>query len=143
MNVNKAIVVGYLTRSPEVRHAQNGNVVASFGVATNRAWTDPGGERQEEVEFHNVVAFGRQAEIAAEYLHKGDMAGVEGRLQTRRWERDGHTFSRTQIVVEKLHLGPKQNREEIADYDDSDVPTNEESFDGDGDQALQDNEVPF
>lgn len=120
MNVNRVIVLGNLTRSPEIRQGQNGVTVATFGVATNRTWTDQAGEKQEEVEFHNAVAFGRQAEIAGEYLRKGQLVYLEGRLQTRAWEQDGRKFSRTQIVVERFQLGPKRDQEAIADYDDSD-----------------------
>lgn len=108
MNINKVIVVGYVTRSPEMRFANNNaRAVATFGIATNRTWTNQAGEQQEEVEFHNCVAFDRTAEIAGEYLKKGALAGVEGRLQTSKYERDGNTFYRTQIIVEQLRLGPK------------------------------------
>lgn len=114
--MSKAIVVGYVTRSPEMRFTNNNaRAVATFGIATNRTWMNQAGERQEEVEFHNCVAFDRTAEIAGEYLKKGALAGVEGRLQTSKYERDGNTFYRTQIIVEQLRLGPKSYQMEHGD----------------------------
>ena len=108
MNLNRVLIVGHLTRSPEVRKGQNGTAVARFGVATNSAWTDESGEKREEVEFHNVVAFGRQAETAGEYLRKGQLVLVEGRLRTSSWTTEGVKSSRTDIIAARLQFGPKR-----------------------------------
>ncbi len=109
MNLNKALIMGNLTRDPELRTLPSGASVASFGVATNRVWKNQSGEKQEEVQFHNIVLFGRQAEIAQQYLSKGSSVFIEGRIQTRNWEaQDGSKKSRTEIVGEKMQLGPRR-----------------------------------
>ena len=87
---------------------QNGTAVARFGVATNSAWTDESGEKREEVEFHNVVAFGRQAETAGEHLRKGQLVLVEGRLRTSSWTTEGVKSSRTDIIAARIQFGPKR-----------------------------------
>ena len=109
MNVNKAIVVGNLTRDPETRTLPSGQSVTSFGIATNRFWTDKeNGEKKKQVEYHNIIAWGRLGEIAQQFLKKGSLAYVEGRLQTRNWQdAQGNKKSRTEIVAEKLQLGPR------------------------------------
>ena len=106
MNVNKAIIVGRLTRDPEIRTTPGGQSVASFSVATNSFWTDKSGTRQERTEFHNIVLWGRLAEIAGQYLTKGQECFVEGRLQTRKYTaKDGTERSVTEIVGENMQLG--------------------------------------
>lgn len=106
MNVNKAIIVGRLTRDPEIRTTPGGQSVASFSIATNNFWTDKGGTRQERTEFHNIVLWGRLAEIAGQYLTKGQECFVEGRLQTRKYTgKDGAERSVTEIVGENMQLG--------------------------------------
>src|SRR3989344_720444 len=110
MNLNKVFLIGNLTRDPELRTMPNGNVVANFGLATNRAWKDKTGAQQKQAEFHNIVMFGRLAEIAKQYLQKGSMVMVEGRLQTRSWEgQDGQKKQRTEIVAEGMQLGPRNS----------------------------------
>lgn len=108
MNLNKAIIIGNLTQNPEVRKTPNGQSVANFGVATNRAWTNQQGVKQEQVEFHNVVAFGRLADIVGQYLAKGRLCMVEGRIQTRNWvDNAGVKHWKTEIIAENIQLGPK------------------------------------
>ncbi len=108
MNLNKVFIIGNLTRDPELRTLPSGTPVASFGVATNRVWKNPQGERQEEVQFHNVIVFGRQAETTSQYLTKGSLALVEGRIQTRSWDgKDGSKQYRTEIVAERIQFGPR------------------------------------
>lgn len=110
MNFNKAIIIGRLTRDPEARTIpESGNAVSSFGVATNRVWTDAQGQKQEQVEFHNVVAYGRLAEICNQYLTKGTLVCVEGRLQTRSWigQQDGVKRFRTEIIASNMQMGPR------------------------------------
>lgn len=106
MNVNKVILVGRLTRDPEVRSTPSGQQVASLSIATNSFWTDKSGTRQERTEFHNVVLWGRLAEIAGQYLTKGQECYVEGRLQTRAFTgKDGVERKTTEVVAEGMQLG--------------------------------------
>jgi single-strand DNA-binding protein len=103
MNLNRAMIIGNLTRDPEVRTTPSGQTVANFGVATNHAWTDSAGQRQEKTEFHNVVAWGKLADICGQFLAKGRKVYIEGRLQTREWEgQDGVKRYRTEIVSENM-----------------------------------------
>lgn len=108
MNVNKAIIIGRLTRNPESRTTTSGQVVCSFGVATSRNWKNSSGEKQEKTEYHNIVTWGKLAEICQTYLIKGQMVYVEGRIETRSWEGpDGTKRSRTEIIAENVRFGPK------------------------------------
>jgi single-strand DNA-binding protein len=108
MNLNKVFLIGRLTRDPESRALPSGQPVTSFGLATDRFYTDKTGQKQQQTEFHNIVLFGKQAEIAAQYLTKGALTMIEGRLQTRNWkDASGQTKYRTEIVAERLQLGPK------------------------------------
>ncbi len=108
MNLNKVFVLGNLTRDPELRQTASGQAVCSFGVATNRFYTDSSGQKQKQAEFHNVVAWGRQAEIVNQYLQKGSLVMVEGRLRTRNWlDQQGVKHWRTEIIAERVQLGPR------------------------------------
>ncbi len=108
MYLNKAILIGNLTRDPELRSLPSGIQVATMGIATNRVWKDKDGSKKEDTQFHNIVVFGRQAETAAQYLRKGSNVMVEGRMQTRSWDAaDGQKKYRTEIVAEKLQFGPR------------------------------------
>ncbi len=103
MNLNRAMIIGNLTRDPEMRNTPSGQSVTSFSVATNRVWTDQSGQKQEAVEYHNLVAWGKLAEICSQYLGKGRKVYVEGRLQTRSWtDQSGVTKYRTEIVAENM-----------------------------------------
>ena len=109
MNLNKIFLIGNLTRDPELRTLPSGMPVVSFGLATNRVWKNQQGQRQEDVQFHNVVVFGRQAETTSQYLVKGSLAFIEGRLQTRSWDgKDGTKNYRTEIVAERIQFGPRR-----------------------------------
>jgi single-strand DNA-binding protein len=102
-SLNKAMLIGNLTRDPEMRKTTGGQSVTSFSMATNRAYTDKAGNKKEEADFHNVVAWGRLAEICAQYLTKGKKVYVDGRIQTRDWEgQDGVKKYRTEIVIENM-----------------------------------------
>lgn len=104
-SVNKAILIGNLTRDPEMRYTPDGQAVCSFGVATNRSWKGKDGEQKEDVEFHNLVAWGKLAELCSQLMKKGRKVYLEGRLQTRSWEgKDGVTRQRTEIVLEDMVL---------------------------------------
>jgi len=110
MNLNKAFILGNLTRDPEMRQTPSGQSVVNFGVATNRMWTDPTGNKQTQTEFHNIVVWGRLAEIAKQYLAKGRLVFIEGRLVTRSWQdQQGQKKYRTEIVTENMQLGPRFN----------------------------------
>lgn len=109
MNVNKAIIVGRLTRDPEMRTTPNGQTVANFSIATSRQWKDQGGQKQEKTDFHNIVAWGKQGEVIGQYVTKGQELYVEGRIETRSWD-DKDTNKkvyRTEIVLEKFEFGAK------------------------------------
>ncbi len=105
MYLNKVFLIGNLTRDPELKALPSGTKVCSFGLATNRNFKDKDGNRQEATEFHNVVVFGRVAELTAQYLKKGSQAYVEGRLQTRSWEQNNEKKYRTEVVAETVQFG--------------------------------------
>jgi single-strand DNA-binding protein len=108
MDLNKVIIVGRVTADPQLRTTPGGQSVTGIGVATNRTWTDKAGQKQEETEFHNVVLWGRQAEIAAQFLVKGATVLVEGRLRTRSWtDKNGQARKTTEIMAERMQLGPR------------------------------------
>src|SRR3989338_5454724 len=107
MYLNKVFLYGNLTRDPELKALPSGSQVANFGMATNRTYKDKNGQKQETTEFHNVVVFGRTAEVIAQYVKKGRPIFVEGRLQTRSWEgkEDGKKQYRTEIIVDNFQFG--------------------------------------
>jgi single-strand DNA-binding protein len=108
MDLNKVILVGRVTADPQVRSTPGGQSVTTIGVATNRVWTDKAGQKQEQTEFHNVVLWGRTAEIAGQYLTKGAMVLIEGRLQTRSWtDKNGQQRKTTEVMAERMQLGPR------------------------------------
>lgn len=105
-SLNKVMLIGNLTRDPNLRYTPNSTAVASFGIATNRSWTPAdGGDKQERVDFHNVVAWSKLAEICGQLLHKGDKVFVEGRIQTRDWKTEsGEIRKVTEIVIDNMML---------------------------------------
>ena len=108
MNLNKGFILGNLTRDPELRQTPSGQNVATLGIATNRMWTNQSGVKQNQTEFHNVVLWGRLAEIAHQYLAKGRLVLIEGRLNTRTWQdQSGQKRNRTEIIAENMQLGPR------------------------------------
>ena len=108
MYLNKAIIIGNLTRDPELKSLPSGVQVASFSLATNSVWKDKDGGKKEDTQFHNIVVFGRQAETVSQYLRKGSSALVEGRIQTRSWDApDGTKKYRTEIVADRVQFGPR------------------------------------
>lgn len=109
MYLNKALIIGNLTRDPELKALPSGAQVASFSVATNRVWKDKNGAKQESVDYHNIVVFGRQAENAAQYLKKGSSVLIEGRMQTRSWDApDGTKKYRTEVIADRVQFGPRR-----------------------------------
>lgn len=124
MNLNKVFIIGNLTRDVDLRATPGGMPVATLGVATNRVWTDKSGAKQEEAEFHHVVLWGKQAELAKQYLTKGRLVMIEGRLRTRSWDdkQTGQKRYRTEIIAERIQYGPRltsapQNSDEQARQD--------------------------
>ena len=106
-NLNKVMVEGNLTRDPEMKALPSGDNVTNFSVATNRVYNDRDGDKQEAVEYHNIVVFGKQADNVAKYLTKGSGAYIEGRLQTRSWDKDGVKVHRTEVVADRVQFGSK------------------------------------
>jgi single-strand DNA-binding protein len=108
MNLNKAFVLGNVTRDPEVRSLPSGQQVTNFSIATNRFYTSGQGEKKQDTEFHNIVCFGKLADISARYLNKGSLVLIEGRIKTRNWtNQQGVKQYRTEIIAETMQLGPK------------------------------------
>ena len=108
MNLNKAFVLGNVTRDPEVRALPSGQQVTSFSIATNRFYTDSTGQKKQEAEFHNIVCFGKLADISSRYLTKGSLVLIEGRIKTRNWQNaSGVKQYRTEIIAETMQLGPR------------------------------------
>lgn len=144
MNLNKAMIIGNLTRDPETRTTPQGTSVCSFAVATNLIWNDQSGQRQEKVEFHNVVAWRRLAEICGQYLKKGSKVYIEGRLQTREWEgKDGIKRYRTEIIAENMIMldragGGTARSGEAPSAPSEEIPENE----GDSEEVRVEN-IPF
>ena len=117
MYLNKAFLIGNLTRDPELKALPSGINVCSFSVATNRVWKDKNGEKQEAADFHNIVVFGRQAETVAQYMKKGSQVMVEGRMQTRSWDDQatGAKKYRTEVIADRVQFGTNSsNRTEAS-----------------------------
>jgi single-strand DNA-binding protein len=109
-SVNKVILVGSLGRDPEVRFMPNGDAVANFSIATSENWKDKAGNKQEKTEWHNIVMYRNLAEIAGEYLKKGAPVYIEGKLSTRKWEKDGITRYATEVIADSMQmLGGKRD----------------------------------
>lgn len=151
MYLNKVQLYGNLTRDPEVKALPSGQQVANFSIATNRSYKDKNGARQEQTEFHNVVAFGRTAEVIGQYLRKGRPIFVEGRLQTRTWEKDGAKQYRTEVIVENFQFGADGGRGEGGGAPRASAPSEEmgSSMPADGgeiqypDEEINPEDIPF
>ena len=130
MYLNKATLIGNLTRDPELKSLPSGQKVASFSIATNRTWKDNNGAKQEAVEYHNIIAFGKQAEVIAQYCTKGNQLFIEGRIQTRSWEdkEGGKKVYRTEIIVENFQFGnkPSDSKPTRNEKEDAGIDTDEE-----------------
>lgn len=152
MSLNRAQVIGNLTRDPELRNTSTGQSVTNFSVATSTQWNDVNGQRQERTEFHPIVAWGKLAEICAQYLAKGRRVYVEGRLQTREWETpDGQKRQRTEIVAENMIMLDRAGQagggaSVMAENNGSFSPpeSSEPTIDqGMGDQEIKVEDIPF
>ena len=151
MNLNKIFLIGRLTRNPELKTLPSGNPVVNFGLATDIFFTDKSGQKQQQVEFHNIVLFGRLAEIASQYLTKGSLAFLEGRIKTRSWEdASGNKRYRTEVIGQRLQLGPKtapkiipaqeqqKENQSAKEIKEEDIPIIEE-----GEKEIDVSQIPF
>jgi len=130
MNLNKVILIGNLTSDPELRNTPSGQPVCNFRLATNRIWNDKGtGQKQQEVEYHTVVLWGKLAEISSQFLNKGSLVMIEGRLRTRSWQdASGNKRYRTEIVAQTLQLGPRGQRPIPTSAPQQQTPTQQEEI---------------
>lgn len=153
MYLNKALIIGNLTRDPELKAIPSGIKVCSFSVATNRVWKDKNGAKQEAVDYHNVVVFGRQAETVAQYMKKGSQVMVEGRMQTRSWD-DQTTNTkkyRTEIIADRVQFGTNTGGgQRGGDSTDQSIPKGVEDKDDGGldtieypDEQINVDDIPF
>lgn len=145
MNLNKVLLIGRLTRDPELKALPSGQSVTSFSMATDNFYTDKSGQKQQQTEFHNIVCFGKLADIASQYTAKGSLIYIEGRIRTRNWQdASGNQKYRTEIVAQSLQLGPKSagkgtsspapQKEDVVQED---IPVIEE------DQEIDVKDIPF
>jgi single-strand DNA-binding protein len=148
MYINKVFIYGNLTRDPEVKALPSGSQVASFSVATNRTYKDQAGQQQEQVEFHNISMFGKTAEVAGQYLKKGRPVYIEGRLQTRNWEKDGVKHYRTEIIADRFQFGPSaRGGDAAAPSAAANAPSEQPAPSGDAiqypDEDINPEDIPF
>jgi len=138
MNYNKAVIVGRLTRDPESKPLPSGQPVVNFGVATNRVWTNQNGAKQEATEFHNIVAFGKLAEICSRYLTKGRLVLIEGRLRTHNWQDQNNIkHYRTEIIADNMQMGPR------SDFGSASSPADRANTPANSQQAASVEEIPI
>ncbi len=152
-SVNKVILVGNLGADPEIRYLPSGDAVANLRIATTDTWKDKSGEKQERTEWHRVSMFGKQAEIAGQYLKKGSQVYIEGSLQTRKWQdKDGKDQYSTEIRADRMQmLGGRAGSGGSADFGggrsgggyDSDMPAGKPSSGGGGFDSGFDDDIPF
>lgn len=143
-SLNKAMIIGNLTRDVELRYTDGGTAVAKFGVATNRSWANSSGEKQEQVDFHNVVVWGKLGEIAGNLLQKGSKVYIAGRMQTRKYKtKDGYDRYAFEIVAdEMILLGNGQGKsDEMKVAEESGIAEPPEDYQNEGDDVAD--EVPF
>ncbi|MDO8655339.1 MAG: single-stranded DNA-binding protein [bacterium] len=150
MNLNKALIIGNLTADPELRSTTSGQKVCTLRIATNRTWKNQAGQQQEKAEFHSVILWGRLAEIAGQYLKKGSMAYVEGRIETRSWDdqQSGQKKYRTEIIAERLQLGPRgqgssEGSKDTRQSSPKDAPAAEEIPIIEEDEDIDVKDIPF
>lgn len=151
-SLNRAQLIGNLTRDPELRYTPNGTAVCSFGMATNRSWTTEAGEKKDEAEFHNIVAWNKLAELCSQFLVKGSKVFVEGRLATRSWQaQDGTQRNRTEIVISDMILLGERKNGAVAETEGEKAPGEEASEEekpakespSDEDQEVAPDDIPF
>ena len=143
MYLNKVQLYGNLTRDPELKAMPSGQQVANFSVATNRTYKDKDGNKKEQVEFHNVVAFGRQAELIGQYMQKGRPIYIDGRIQTRSWDKDGAKQYRTEVVVEQFQFGASGSPRDSAPNDQAANPLEDEFKQHAPEEDINPEDIPF
>lgn len=143
MNLNKAMIIGNLTRDPEIKTTPTGKNVASFSIATSYVWSDAAGQKQEKSEFHNIVAWGKLADICGQYLHKGSKIYLEGRLQTRDWTgQDGIKRYRTEIIAENMIMLDRAGGQGRGNgFDQAPMPNEEPIINVGSDQSIDEDEI--
>ena len=154
-SLNKVMLIGNLGRDPEIRYSQQGMAMVNFSIATTERWTDKNtGDRQERTEWHRIVVFGKQAETCEKYLSKGSSIYIEGRLQTRSWEKDGQTNYTTEVVATNFQFlggrsdnqsqggGGYQQNSTQPQNNQYQQPTNP-GMTGGGQQPIPDDDIPF
>lgn len=143
--VNKVILVGNLGKDPEVRHLENGAVVANFSMATSESYKDKNGERQTQTEWHNVVLWRGLAEIAEKYLHKGNMVYIEGKLRTRSWDdKEGNTRYTTEVIGDNMTmLGSKNDGGSSSSSSDDKNSSNSNDKETKIEEADESDDLPF
>ena len=150
MDLNKAMIIGNMTRDPEVKTTPSGQTVANFSVATNLVWTDQSGQKQEKAEFHNIVAWRKLADICGQYLKKGGKVYVEGRLQTRSWDvQTGNKKYRTEIIADNVIMldragasRPDSRTEATNNYAQPEPPHNEPAA-AETEEEINVDDIPF
>ncbi len=150
MNLNKVFLIGRLTRDPELKTLPSGKAVANFGFATDTFFTDKSGQKQQQPEFHNIVLFGRLAEIASQYLTKGSLAFLEGRIRTRSWEdSSGNKRYRTEVIGQRLQLGPRNAtkvmpaQEQIKEQPKKEIKEENIPIIEEGEEEIDVSQIPF
>ncbi len=152
MNLNKVFLIGNLTRDVTLKTTPTGQSVAEFGLATNRVWMGANSQKQQEVEFHNIVVWGKMAELCNQYLAKGRMIFLEGRIRTRSWQDNtGQKRYRTEIIAENIQFGPRSMKEETKlktppeeGLGHEDLPVLEEDSDEkNNDESVSSEDLPF
>lgn len=145
MNLNRAMIIGNLTRDPETRTTPTGQTVCNFSVATSTSWVNAQGQKQERTEYHPIVAWGKLAEICQQYLGKGKKIYIEGRLQTREWEaQDGSKKQRTEIVAENMIMLDRAGSMPNAVPNPTIAPSSEPPLDkGMGEEEIRVEDIPF
>lgn len=127
MNLNKVFLIGRLTNDPENRTLPSGQLVTTFGLATTHFFTDKNNQKQQQTDFHNIVFFNKLAEIASQYLKKGSLVFIEGRIHNRSWQgQDGIKKYRTEIIGERMQLGPKSTSSTIPDQNKQTIETEDQ-----------------
>lgn len=140
MNINKATLCGRITKDLEVKSLSNGNKVLSFGLATNRNWKDQQGTKHEDATFHNIIAFGKQAEVITQYCAKGDELYIEGRIQNRTYDKqDGSKAYVSEVVLENFQFGQKKEKKENTEQDLKEISGEDVDMNG----LELENDIPF
>lgn len=142
--VNRAFLIGRLGRDPELRYTTSGTPVASFSIATDERWVDSGGNRQTRTEWHNIVAWSKLAEICGQYLKKGKLVFIEGRIQTREWDdRDGNKRRTTEIVASNMQMLDRGGALESAPVSEAPGQAKDSTSQDSMEVGITDDDIPF